>query len=284
MPNSLIIGRGRREFWCDESIAPFCRRIVRRKIMPPESVPFEVFAYSGHDTLPEQVASIRSFLRYAGRPTRFTVVSDGTYTDQDIELLREIDPSVAVEESPPIPSDLPPALASYLESHPTGKQLGLIISLPRNGPALYVDSDVYFFRKANDLATLACAASVPAFYLSDCQFSGDARLIRSPNERKQPVNTGVLFLLQKLDWSLGIDRFLQLNGAPNFFTNQTITHLTMHANGASPLDPTKYSFATRRSDAFTAIATPGTAWPCVITSIPCDTNSGLLCGADESGP
>ena len=46
--------------------------------------------------------------------------------------------------------------------------------------------------------------------------------------------------MQKLDWSLGIERFLQLNGAPNFFTNQTITHLVMHANGASPLDPAKY--------------------------------------------
>ena len=218
----------------------FLPKIVRRKIVPPEPVPFEVFTYSGHDTLPEQVASIRSFLRYAGRPTRFTVVSDGTYTDQHVELLREIDPSVEVEESPPIPSNLPPALASYLGSHPTGKQLGLIISLPRNGPALYVDSDVYFFRKANDLVTLTRPFAVPAFYLPDCQFSGDARLIRSPNERNRPVNTGVLFLLQKLDWSLGIDRFLQLNGAPNFFTNQTITHLTMHANGASPLDPTKY--------------------------------------------
>ena len=163
----------------------FLPKIVRRKIVPPESVPFEVFAYSGHDNLPEQVASIRSFLRYAGRPTRFTVVSDGTYTDQDIELLREIDPSVAVEELPPIPPDLPSALASYLENHPTGKQLGLIMSLPRNGPALYVDSDVYFFQKANDLVTLTRASAVPAFYLLDCQFSGDARLIRSPNERKQ---------------------------------------------------------------------------------------------------
>ena len=215
-------------------------KIVTRQITPRDSVPFEVFAYSGHDSLPEQVASIRSFLRHAGRPTRFTIVSDGTYTNADIKLLRQIDPSVAVEELPPIPSHLSSSFASYLMSHPTGKQLALIMSLPRNGPALYVDSDVYFFQQAHDLATLARATAIPAFYLLDCQFSGDARLVRLPNERESPVNTGVLLLFQKLDWSLGLQRFAQLNGAPNFFTNQTITHLVMHANRASPLDRTKY--------------------------------------------
>jgi hypothetical protein len=215
-------------------------RIVQRKVAPRASIPFDVFAYSGHVGLPEQVASIRSFLRYAGRPRQFTVVSDGTHTKEDIELLKRIDPSVAVEHLPPVPANLSSELSSYLKRHPTGKQLTLIMSLPRNGPALYLDSDVLFFPQARDLATLADARGVSAFYLADCQFSGDARLVRLPNERERPVNTGVLLLFKKLDWSLGIQRFAQLNGAPNFFTNQTMTHLTMHANGASPLDRTKY--------------------------------------------
>jgi hypothetical protein len=215
-------------------------KIVARAVAPRASIPIDVFAYSGHAALPEQVASIRSFLRHAGRPTRFTVVSDGTYTSEDIELLKRIDSSVAVAQLPPVAPNLPSELVSYLKSHPTGKQLTLIMSLPRNGPALYLDSDVLFFPQARDLATLANASGLSAFYLADCQFSGDARLVRLPNEREQPVNTGVLLLFRKLDWSLGIRRFAQLNGAPNFFTNQTMTHLTMHTNGASPFDRTKY--------------------------------------------
>ena len=67
------------------------------------------------------------------------------------------------------------------------------MSLPRNGPALYVDSDVYFFRKANDLVTLTRPCAVPAFYLPDCQFSGDARLIRSPNERNAQLTPAFFF-------------------------------------------------------------------------------------------
>ncbi len=77
----------------------------------------------------------------------------------------------------------------------------------------------------------------PAYYLADCQFSGDERLLRSPAEADKPVNTGALLLLQKLDWSLSIARFEELTGPPSFFTNQTMVHLTMHANGAIPFDP-----------------------------------------------
>jgi hypothetical protein len=218
----------------------FMPAILARSIAPGASIPFDVFSYSGHAALPEQIMSIRSFLKCAGRPRQFTVVSDGSHSSADIAMLKRIDSCVSVTPLPEVPPNLPSELSSYLKRHPTGKQLALIMSLPRNGPALYLDSDILFFARAGDLSTLAEARNISAFYLADCQFSGDARLIRSPNEREHPVNTGVIFLFKKLDWSLGIGRFAQLNGAPHFFTNQTMTHLTMHANGASPLDRAKY--------------------------------------------
>jgi len=215
--------------------------IVRRPIKPPGAVPFEVFAYSGEAALPEQVASIRSFLNHAGRPQRFTVVSDGTYTARSIDLLRRIDDSVAVADSSHWrPEGLPADMYPYIVSHPTGKQLALIMSLPVDRPVLYVDSDVLFFEGARDIASVAAARDVVAFYQLDCQFSGDERLLRGPIEKETPVNTGVLMLFRKLDWSGSVERFLQLSAAPTFFTNQTMTHLTMHANGARPFDPAKF--------------------------------------------
>ncbi|MDQ6654397.1 MAG: hypothetical protein M3Y80_01100, partial [Verrucomicrobiota bacterium] len=80
----------------------------------------------------------------------------------------------------------------------------------------------------------------PAYYLADCRLSADERVFRNEAERERPVNTGVLFLQRKLDWSLAVARFLELQGPPDFFTNQTLTHLAMHANGARPLDPRKF--------------------------------------------
>src|SRR5438046_8047865 len=50
--------------------------IVRYPARIVRELPLDVFAYSGENTLPEQVASIRSFLAHAGRPKQFTVVSD----------------------------------------------------------------------------------------------------------------------------------------------------------------------------------------------------------------
>jgi hypothetical protein len=210
-------------------------------IKPTRSFPLEVFSYSGEAALTEQVASIRSFLRHVGQPPHFTVVSDGTYSAESRRVLKAIHPSIAVSDVCDwIPAGLPERIYPYLKEHPTGRQLALIMSLARNGPVLYLDSDILFFAGANDLHAYAGASGVPAYYLPDCRFSGDERLLRDHSEANDPVNTGFLLLFQPLDWSLSVERFLELDGAPNFFTNQTMTHLTMHANGASPFDPRKY--------------------------------------------
>ena len=210
-------------------------------IEPQHAFSLEVFSYSGEAALPEQVASIRSFLRHVGRPAHFTVVSDGTYSEQSRRLLKNLDPSVSVSDASEwIPNDLPDEIQPYLKMHPTGRQLALIMSLPKSAPVLYLDSDVLFFAGASDLHAYVETRNVPAFYMADCRFSGDERLLRDPAEGNDPVNTGFLLLFQKLDWSASVRRFLELEGEPNFFTNQTMTHLAMHANGAAPFDPRKY--------------------------------------------
>ncbi len=217
--------------------------IVRRPVRVPGAVPFSVFAYSSEQSLPEQVRSIRSFLRHVGRPKSYTVVSDGSHSARGIQLLQAIDPSVSVQPAgEQIPSGLPEKFRRYVTTYPMGKQLGLIMSLPRGDePALYADSDILFFAGASDLLRIATAQDVPAYYLLDCQpGSDDPRLFRGPSEALRPVNSGLLLLFRPLDWSLGIQRYEEISGEPIFFTNQTIVHLVMHANGAQPLDPAKY--------------------------------------------
>jgi hypothetical protein len=191
--------------------------------------------------LPEQVASIRSFLRHVGRPAMFNVVSDGSYSESSKRLLQDVDPSVSVREAKDwVPKDFPDEIYPYLRNHPTGRQLALIMSLPIQAPVLYVDSDILFFAGGEDLHACVEKSDVPALYLADCRFSGDERLLRGPDEAADPVNTGFLLLFEKLDWSLSVQRFLQLKGEPTFFTNQTMTHLAMHTNGAAPFDSRKY--------------------------------------------
>jgi hypothetical protein len=214
-------------------------RIIQRKVNCADDVPVDVFAYSGRNRLAEQVASIRSFLKNAGRPNRFVVVSDGTHSAGDIELLRRVDECVSIEQIPVPAVAVPASFESYLHTHPTGKQLALIMSLPRHNPALYIDSDVLFFGGAREFGH-PFDDIAPAYYLEDCGFAGDDRLLYSDDEKAAPVNTGVLLIRGSIDWSEGIERFAELKGEPNFFTNQTLTHLVMHANGAHRFDPSKY--------------------------------------------
>ena len=219
----------------------FLPSIARRRIPDGAEFPFNVVAYSGERTLPEQVASIRSFLKHVGRPKRFTVVSDGTLSGRSRGILKSLDSAISISGSAQwLPKDLPTKIYPYLTTHPTGKQLALIMSLPVDGPTLYVDSDVLFFPGARDLIRLLEGCRAPALYLADCRLSADERLFRSDAEKARPVNTGALLLFEKLDWAPAVRRFLELQGLPDFFTNQTMTHLTMHTNSALPLDDRKY--------------------------------------------
>jgi hypothetical protein len=214
--------------------------IVGRRIRCRRELPIDVFSYSGQSRLAEQVASIRSFLQNAGRPNRFVVVSDGSHTLESIKLLCRVDECASVESVPAPDPGAGETFDAYLRNHPTGKQLALVMSLPREKPALYIDSDVRFFSRAADLQAVVESNTAPAFYLQDCGFAGDRRLLRSDEDKLPPVNTGVLLIRHPLDWSLAVDRFAALNGPPDFFTNQTLTHLVMHANRAQPFDPAKY--------------------------------------------
>lgn len=224
------------------------RTITARAVNPPREIPFDVCSYSGAAMLPEQVASIRSFLRHAGRPRRFTVYSDGSHSAREQEILRNADRAVEVAPLPELAINVTGAVAAYLREHPTGRQLRLMMALPIHESVLYVDSDVLFFAGAATIGSLF-ATTAPALYLRDCQLSADERLFRTGDEREQPVNTGIIFFREKLDWSLAWQRLRELKGEPRFHTNQTLTHLVMHANRAAPLDPQK--FVLRLDDQFT---------------------------------
>src|SRR5437660_6986532 len=100
--------------------------IVRRQIDPPRALDIDVFAYSNEAMLPEQIASIRSFLKYGGRPNRFTIVSDGTHRPRSVSLLQQIDFCIRLAEARdflPRPSS---SSHDYFANHPTGKQLAVI--------------------------------------------------------------------------------------------------------------------------------------------------------------
>ncbi|WP_138498489.1 hypothetical protein [Nostoc sp. PA-18-2419] len=216
-------------------------QIVSIPIKQTQQVPISVYALSCERDLPEQVASIRSFIHHVGVPDTFTVVSDGSYTDSSCNLLCRIHPCVQVVLLRNfVRTDLPQCVVDYAQLHPMGKKLSALMSIPINGTTIYTDSDILFFPGGIDLINLSNSDDKFSLYLADCSMSLDKRIIYDESEKLNPVNGGFILFRQEFDWDFAIKRLANLPEAPSYFTEQTIVHLTMHHNHGQPLCPKKY--------------------------------------------
>ncbi|NEU79160.1 hypothetical protein [Nostoc sp. UIC 10630] len=216
-------------------------QIVNIPIKQTRQVPVSIYALSCERDLPEQVASIRSFIRHVGIPETFTVVSDGSYTDSSCNLLRRIHPCVQVILLQNfLRTDLPQCVLDYAQLHPMGRKLSALMSIPVNGTTIYTDSDILFFPGGIDLIDLSKSDEKYSLYLPDCSMSLDERIIYDESEKSNPVNGGFILFRHEFDWSFAIERLANLSEVPSYFTEQTIVHLTMHHNHGKPLCSNKY--------------------------------------------
>ncbi len=216
-------------------------QIVSFPLKVTKKVPISVYSLSCERDLPEQVASIRSFIRHIGIPQTFTVISDGSYTESSCNLLRRIHPCVEVIPLTKIlRTDLPQCVWDYAQLHPMGKKLAALMSIPVNGATIYTDSDILFFPGGLDLVAVSSSDDKYSRYLPDCSISLDERIIYNDSEKLNPVNGGFILFKQELDWSFAIERLANLQEPPIYFTEQTIVHLTIHHNHGVPLCSQKY--------------------------------------------
>jgi len=223
--------------------------IASRPISQNRNIPIAVYSFSGTRDIPEQVISIRSFLRCVGIPSKFTVVSDGSHEKEERQLLESIHPRVRVADwKKLLKKDFPTSVYNYADRHPLGKKIAVLMSIPVEGVTLYADSDILFFPGARELVTLANLEARNAYSLPDCAAAWDERMLREEEGKFSPVNSGLILLKTPVDWSGAIARLSELSEPPNYFSEQTMVHLTLHANGAIPFDPERY--IVRRDDEF----------------------------------
>jgi hypothetical protein len=216
-------------------------QIARTPITQTQTIPITVYAFSCERDLPEQVASIHSFLRYVAIPNQFTVISHGSYTDNSCNLLRQIHPCVEVLPLKKlVRTDLPQYVYDYAAQHPLGKNFSALLSIPIKDIIIYTDSDILFFHGASDLLNLANSDNPSFLYLPDCASKMDERVIYAESEKRNPVNSGFIIFNEPLDWSLALERLSKLKEFNHYFTEQTLVHLTMHYNHAKPLCTKRY--------------------------------------------
>lgn len=224
-------------------------QIVKKPVSQARKVPVAVYSFSCDRDLPEQVASIRSFIRYVGIPDKFTVVSDGSYSPASRALLQQISPYVEVVDFASfMRKDLPFSVYAYANIHPLGKKLAVLISLPGDGVNIYADSDILFFPGAGELLKVTNLSDTQPKYLLDCATALDERLLDKASEKFAPVNSGFMILQKPLNWEIPLKRLAELQESANYFTEQTSLHLAMHYNQGIPLSPEQ--FVVNRDDEF----------------------------------
>jgi hypothetical protein len=222
----------------------FAKRIGAEAIAPlSPSPPIDVAAasFTQESDVPELVVSIRSFLSHVGVPREFVVVSDGTITEESKALIRSIRPGLievrSVEEY--AGSTVPEIVKGFMEGSPWAGKLASLIALGERAPALFVDSDVMWFENASEFRALC--RRVPLFLL-DVGPHLEPRMLpdQALRDVEVPVNSGILYVPEPLDWTLGLSRLALLNGELPKYSEQTAVHLTMHDAGGEPLPPDRY--------------------------------------------
>jgi hypothetical protein len=252
--------RRRRWIWPQDAIEARAayrakvERIATQPLPTSRELPLAAHSFSSSFQFPEQVASLRSFLSHAGVPPRWTVISDGSHSPRERELLVALHPRVSIVDwrdfSRP---GLPRALWDYAAVDGLGKKLVALTSLPGDRSVLYTDADILFFPGASHAPELSEQPGSPR-YIKDTElrrelasrvtplerFALDPDLLESDGEGRGEVNSGFLLVRGALDWAPALARLARRRWKPTIFSEQTVVHLTFSRAGGQPLDPLRF--------------------------------------------
>ena len=223
--------------------ARYWQRVQRDQlpaILSPGHVNVDVLGFTCERDLPEQVLSMRTFLRYVGQPNEFVIVSDGSITPAGEAILRSQAPDVRVVTVEAFCGNapMPPPVARFAADKAYGRKLSALISIgspPR--PMVYADCDVLFHRGGSGLARLLADSAGTLHFVEDCQPALDVRLVPI-EERSPPLNSGFLVFGRAVDWTTAIERLGRIGeaDAPGYgWTEQSVAHIAMRGSGALPL-------------------------------------------------
>src|SRR5436190_13351801 len=127
-----------------------------RKKMEGKLIQIDVVSFSSGNDFYEQILSILSFLRYAGTPASWTIYSDGSHLESQVDLLNNGFEFIKIKMPGGINDNLikqvllpyKNELLDYTKKHHLGKKLFYYLNHPIDHPTLFMDSDILFYNKA----------------------------------------------------------------------------------------------------------------------------------------
>lgn len=183
-------------------------------------VNFNIVSFSGSKQFADQLYSIASFYKNVGRPYSWIIYNDGSYKQEELELLGtikgvEVRAIVIQEGSLPL---------SCFKEYPTLLKVEILRQLTDfSRPVLFTDSDVLFYKEFKKISQQFLSSN---WYIVD-EGKGyfDPSFELPANE--PPLNFGFIVLNKPADWSFIFkylnDRIKQ--GELHYWSDQTAAHL-----------------------------------------------------------
>ena len=248
---TTIIGKSNRAKFLKQVESNLSNLLV--KVNPNKSIAMEVASFSSCSDYLEQLLSILSFVRYVGIPEKWTVYSDGSHSQEQIEQIEnsfdfvKIIKGINWNEIKTLKGlckdDLEPYedyLIDYAKKFPLGKKLFYYLNHLIERPTLFIDSDILFYEQASVLKLILTEKpSAKGWYMPDTVWGClDSRYKALNTEQIYQVNSGFIFAnvpFEHLKDSL--EFFKTYNCSYEYFSEQTIYHHLLKNNTYMPLTP-----------------------------------------------
>ncbi|SHG21742.1 hypothetical protein SAMN05444396_10648 [Flavobacterium segetis] len=223
---------------------------IIKEINCQKNIDMEVVSFSSNNDYNEQLLSILSFLRYIGKPIKWTIYSDGSHTEMQKKQIRNDTDFVTIksikwEEILSLKElcnvDLQPYhnyILDYAKKHAFGKRLFYYLNHSIDCPTLFIDSDILFYEKANLFDILLSEEpKVNGWYMPDIEWGClDSRYKAIYSQQTYQVNAGLMLVFKKFDhYKKSLDFYKVLNGKYEYFSEQTIINILLKDNYFMPL-------------------------------------------------
>lgn len=247
---TTAIGKSNRAKFLEQVESNFSKLLV--KFNPKKSIEMEVASFSSCNDFAEQMLSILSYLRYVGTPVKWTIYSDGSHTQKQMDCLLDNFDFVTIKSMDftqlsslenLCKDDVKPYhdyILDYGKKLALGRRLYYYLHHKVELPTLFIDSDILFYDKANSFEIILTENPKPdGWYMPDAIWGClDSRYKENYSEQFYQVNAG--FMLLNKDFNIvknGLDFFKTIDYNYEYFSDQTIFQIILKDNSFMPLTP-----------------------------------------------
>lgn len=202
------------------------------------TVDLYLVSMSGNLFFQDQLYSLLSFISNIGKPLKWTIYSDGSYTKEQLDKFMTFDfVEVIYRESSKsiLPNDL-------IKKHPFLKRLDYYANHELKGTTIFCDSDILFYDGFNNY--VKTLKSKNWFLADENNIYFDYEYLQLNKNCMYGVNAGFLVINSQIDWNKAllyvknrIDKKLTIG----HWTEQTAIHEVITNDITfQPLDPRKF--------------------------------------------